>query len=485
MQNTSQPDVNAPSAFGRRGFLKGAAAIGLIPGVLMACTEPPPCDDENGDDIPRSLVCIFMAGGADSFNMFLPNELDTPGSTYSTYAATRGDIAPTQNSLLPVGNGDYAFHGGLPGLRALYEAGNVAVVGNVGPLVRPTTPSDFEAARSIPQMLFAHDAQQQLWQTGASSVGGANVGWGAQIGSRIAGCDPSATVAPSISIAGSNLWQTSATDPYLRLHPTRSLARLGGYDPTVRSWIPSTGSQVAAMDTILTDAAMGSHPLVSLASQSIRRSYNTTIALEDVTSNTAENEVAMGGYGNNGLAAQLHQVARLINARDRLGQSRQVFFVQMGGWDTHSDQNERFPPLLSELDEAISQFQYALGPDGMDLADSVTTFTASDFGRTLTTNGNGTDHAWGGHSFVIGGDVKGGQIYGRLPNFSTTNNPDVLADRNGFSGRVIPKLSVNQLGATLARWCGVQESQLPEMFPDLSNFPLTDLNFFRDPDTAG
>ena len=180
----------------------------------------------------------------------------------------------------------------------------------------------------------------------------------------------------------------------------------------------------------------------------------------------------------NKLAAQLHYVAQLISAREELGMQQQVFFVRMGGWDTHSDQAARLPGLLSELNDAIGAFQDTI--DGMRKSETVTSFTSSDFGRTLTSNGDGTDHGWGGHAFVFGGAVSGGQVFGDLPNYGSTNNPDDAGDRDGqFAGRMIPTTSVAQYGATIARWMDVPESEMTTLFPDLNNFAVQDLGFMR------
>lgn len=495
-------EIPTPADLTRRRFLKGAAMTALMPGVFMACSDSSSdasaatssalpsgsttdvSSQGANSGTPRSLVCVFLAGGADSFNMFLPNELDQDGSTFDIYAKTRRDIAPPRSDILDVGNGDYAFHPGLPNLASLFDSNQLSVVANVGPLVRSTTASDFRQHLELPQSLFAHDAQQNLWHTGASHVDGANFGWGAQIASHLGGESggldiESGGLARGISTSGSNKWQTSATEPYLRLHPTRQLARLGGYDASIREWVPSSASLAQAMEQILSGAERSPDTLLSATGTSIRRSMETTLALETVTADQPENDVAMGDYGANELAEQLHLVARLIKAREQLGQGQQIFFVQMGGWDTHSDQNERLPPLLATLDEALGQFQYAIGPEGLDMADSVCTFTASDFGRTLTSNGNGTDHAWGGHSFVMGGGVDGGKVNGLLPNFSASNNPDDAGELDGYAGRIIPKTSVTQLGATLAAWCGVPNSELPSIFPDLANFENQNLRLFR------
>ena len=180
----------------------------------------------------------------------------------------------------------------------------------------------------------------------------------------------------------------------------------------------------------------------------------------------------------NKLASQLHLVARLIASREELGMSRQIFFVQMGGFDTHSDQGEREPVLMRSLNDAVTAFQDTI--DDIGAANSVTSFTASDFGRTLTSNGNGTDHGWGGHNFVFGGAVDGGRIIGQMPSYSSTNNPDEASESDGtFAGRLIPQLSVTQYGATLSRWMGVGEAEINAALPDLQNFANRDLGFMN------
>ena len=493
----------------RRSFLKStgaAAGLGVVPSVGLACSSSsetarraaagdatngsaplgievlelpsePTGPDELGD---RTLVCVFLAGGADSFNMFVPADFGQEGSTYDTYRATRGDIAAERSQLLEVSDGSFGFHPNLPGLRDLYDRGDLGVVANVGPLVAPTTAADFDAKRDIPQSLFAHDAQQNLWQTAAAQVAGANFGWGAGIAREVAQHNDGASVGPAFSIAGSNVWQADADGQYLRLHPTTLMQRLDGYDPSLRAWIDTSESRAEAAVATLTSAEASDHPLLATLGSSIRRSIATTEQLEALTQDGPDSTVDMGDYGRNGLASQLHMVARLIRARRALGHSRQVFFVHMGGWDTHSDQNERLPVLLDELDQALTLFQGAI--DAMGAADSVTTFTASDFGRTLTSNGNGTDHAWGGHSFVLGGGVAGGRYHGTMPSFDTVNNPDDVGEENGFGGRLIPTTSVGQLGAQLAQWCGVTPERLPGIFPGLDNFDLSQLDLFTGSD---
>lgn len=419
----------------------------------------------------RSLVCVFLAGGADSFNMLIPRDHSTVDQTHATYASTRGAFAVPARELLPIGNGDFGLHPGLQSLATIADSGRMATVTNVGPLARPTSRTDFLERRSIPQSLFAHDAQQKLWQTGRSGLAD-DMGWGGSVAAAVAN---ESDVPGSFSLNGSNIWQTSAVAAASRLSPTVSIRRLLGYDASLRSWIPSFGGVEAVLDAALTEASQSSNVFDQLAATTIQRSIVTTTELQLATDDSDANDVGMDDIGGNRLGRQLQQVARLIKNRDELGMPRQVFFVRMGGWDTHRVQQQLFPLLLAELDQALGSFQSAL--DDLGVADSVTTFTASDFGRTLTINGDGTDHGWGGHAFVMGGAVKAGR-YGTFPSYSTSDNPDdVTPDASDFAGRLIPTTSVSQYGATLSRWMGLSDTQIEDAFPELSNFARNDLGF--------
>lgn len=425
---------------------------------------------------PRTLVCLFLAGGADSFNLFVPTD-----SRYDIYRSTRNDLAVAEEDLLEVndaGQGRFAFHRQLDSFHALFNNEQLAVLSNTGPLLRPTTQADYRNGNALPESLFAHDAQQKLWQTAAGKVSGTNsFGWGGSIAEQIAGCNAGAGVGGAFSIAGANPFQSSRTAPYISLSPNSPVQRMYGLDPTVATWIPeqSRNGTSVRLAQLLSNAQLADQPLMlQEAGGSITRAKVATEQLEGALDAFPLDE--WQADATNKLENQLHLVTRLIQARADLGMQRQIFFVRMGGWDTHSNQNERLPLLLTELNQAVSQYQSALSTSG--LMGSVTTFTASDFGRTLTSNGNGTDHGWGGHNFVFGGAVRGGQIYGQIPDYASVDNSDDAGDDNGgFAGRIIPTQSVNQYGATLARWMGVPDSELLSIFPDLQNFDTHDLGF--------
>ncbi len=458
----------------RRKLLKQLAVLPLVNGVsLMAGQQAQAMTCST----PKSLVCLFLAGGADSFNMFIPGNAD-----YQTYRATRGELAIDESNLLEVNDaaqGTFGFNSLLPGIADLYSQNRLAVVANTGTLIRPTTKSDYLATTSLPESLFAHNTQQKLWQTGAGIVSGSDsFGWGGAIGDHAANCNGDITVAPTFSIAGNTDWLTSTENNYISLNADVAVERMFGYD-NISDWIPSSrlaGVGPTLENLIAQGQAARDAKMLNEVSNAVARATNATAELHTAL---GDNPLSQMQYdGKNKLAAQLHLVARLIASREQLGMNQQVFFVLMGGWDTHSDQNERSPELYKYFNEAITAFQFTL--DDINKSSSTTSFTASDFGRTLTSNGNGTDHGWGGHNFVFGDVVDGGRIVGQMPNLSASGNDDDAGDRDGnFAGRIIPQISVNQYAATLARWMGVDESALNRALPDLANFAQQDLGFIR------
>lgn len=459
----------------KRRLMKALACLPMTSGVSMLAGNGRA--QAMGCDSAKSLVCIFLAGGADSFNMFVPG-----GSRYTDYRNSRNDLAAPEADLLPVTDtqqGSFAFHKLLPSFEALYQQQRMAVISNTGTLIQPTTKSDYLGTVALPQALFAHNTQQKLWQTGAGIVNGSTAfGWGGAISNHAKNCNGNIPVAPSFSMGGSTDWLASANTNYISLNADVAVERMFGYD-NFSDWIPGNRlSQVGnTLEQLIAQGQASGNTLMSRAiASSVGRASDATAALDSALRANPLNNMQYGG--RNKLAKQLHLVARLIASREELGMQKQVFFVLMGGWDTHSDQLDRQPDLMSNLNEAVGVFQQTI--DGLGLAQSVTSFTASDFGRTLTSNGNGTDHGWGGHNFVFGDAVDGGRIFGETPNYATTNNQDDAGEEDGsFAGRIIPKISVNQYAATLSRWMGVSEADLESALPDLRNFTEKDLGFMR------
>jgi len=459
----------------KRRLLKQLACLPLGAGVSMLMgngnAQAMSCDG------PKSLVCIFLAGGADSFNMFVPGD-----GAYTDYRNSRNELAVDEADLLPVSDaqqGSFAFHRLLPSFERLYQEQRLTVISNTGTLIQPTTKSDYLGTVALPQALFAHNTQQKLWQTGAGIVNGNTAfGWGGAISDHAANCNGSIPVAPAFSMGGSTDWLTSANSNYISLNADVAVERMYGFD-NISDWIPAQRlSRVGrTLNELIAQGQNSRNPLLTRAiANAVGRASQATASLHSALQ--ANTLPQMQYNGRNKLARQLHLVARLIASREQLGMQKQVFFVLMGGWDTHSDQLERLPQLMTDLNEAIDTFQTTI--DSINLAPSVTSFTASDFGRTLSSNGNGTDHGWGGHSFVFGDAVNGGRVVGDTPSYSAKNNPDDAGEDDGsFAGRLIPTISVSQYAATLSRWMGVSENELSRALPDLQNFALNDLGLMR------
>lgn len=459
----------------RRKLLKQLAALPMGAGVSMLSGNDAlamDCADS------KSLVCLFFAGGADSFNMFVPgNDRD-----FSDYINSRGPIAIPESGLLNVSDanqGAFGFNALLPAFRDMYDQDRLAVISNVGTLIRPTSQSDYLAEQALPESLFAHNTQQKLWQTGAGIVSGASgFGWGGAIASHATTCNGPGAVTPAFSIAGTSAWLESANSRYISLNADFAVERMFGLD-NISDWIPSDrlGPVGNTLENLIAQGEANGNPaMLRTIADGLDQATIATSSLHTALSRNTLPQMQFDS--KNKLAKQLHLVARLIASREELGMSRQVFFVLMGGFDTHSDQGEREPGLMRELNDAVVAFQDTI--DDIGVANSVTSFTASDFGRTLTSNGNGTDHGWGGHNFVFGGAVDGGRIVGQMPSYSSTDNPDEASENDGnFAGRLIPQISVNQYGATLSRWMGVDEAELTAALPDLQNFATKDLGFMR------
>lgn len=469
--------MNTKSKISRRSFLKFAGAMPLVSFVPSILSESASAAISCPAGNAKSLVCVFLLGGADSFSMVVPG-----GDKYQQYKSIRGDLAVSDVaggtaapgspiiSAFDDSQGEFGFNGLLSGMHDLYQQQNLAVVSNVGNLVEPTSKAAYDAKTArLPESLFAHDAQQKLWQTGQEKLSNNN-GWGGSILEQIVNCNVSSNLSGSFSLNGSNTWLNNLLNPYLSLNPNTPLPLLKGYDQHNSTNVKSTMNDLLTHFRNKSSAPFENQLAASLASTKI-----TTQELAGIMTDS-QYEVPMTYDSGNGLAAQLETVARLIAAREDMNMGRQVYFVSMGGWDTHGFQNLRLQTLLTQLDEALSGFQQAI--DSIGKADSVTTFTASDFGRTLTTNGDGTDHGWGGHAFVMGGGVQGGKVYGDFPSFTAIDNPDEAGDGGtSFTGRVIPTTSVAQYGATLSQWMGLPLQSCEEVFPELVNFSNKNLGF--------
>jgi uncharacterized protein (DUF1501 family) len=444
----------------RRGFLQlgvnTLASSGLL-ATLGGFERALAAADTTGY---RALVCIYLFGGNDSFNTLVPRSTDA----YNQYAQSRGSLAVDKMRLLPLhpqtsdGN-DYGVHPSCKGLQTLFNNGNLAFVANVGSLVRPVTRAEFLSGRAdLPLQLFSHEDQSVQWMT-ARANSAERQGWGGRIADLLATQGYAPKLSVNISLAGANIWQSAGNVvPY-------NLGSFGAPELDITK-IEGGGGRVDAYLQLLQQAQADP----SLMSQQFAFNESRAIDLAHVINDGLKTVPEFRTqFPASHLGDRLKTVARMIGARSQLGAARQIFFVGHYGFDTHDNQLGQQPALLQQLSDAVQAFYDATVEIGA--ASSVTTFSASEFGRTLTSNGDGTDHAWGAHHFAVGGGVKGANIYGAMPNL-TINGPDDVD-----TGRVIPAQAMDQYGATLSRWFGVSGSDLDVVFPNLGNFDRRDLGF--------
>ncbi len=420
----------------------------------------------------KALVCLFMNGGNDSHNWVVPT--DTNG--YAEYAAVRRELAWAANRLLPLtsttqGSGrSFGVPQELAPLQSLYEAGRCAVVANVGPLLRPVTKADFRAGRYMPPKLFSHNDQQSTWQS--LSPEGATSGWGGRMGDVLMAGNQNPTFT-AISAGGNAVFLTGASVTQYQV------SNSGPVSVNALSSSSLFGSAAAVGALRRTLQSPGNNHFQSEYTRVMQRSIDTSSALRTAMAATAvpalptgSISVASGGsitLSSESLAQQLRNVAQMVAAASSLGMQRQVFMVNIGGFDTHANQNRDQPFLMARVAQAVGWFFTAL--DGLGLSNNVTLFTASDFGRTLSSNGQGSDHGWGSHQFVAGGAVTGREIYGRFPVTALGTDDEV------GSGRLLPSTSVTEYAATLGRWMGLSNTELATVLPGLGNFASSDVGF--------
>lgn len=448
-------------AYNRRGFLKltsQLAALGLTAtGVglgrartLFAAQGP---GNQTVSDY-KALVCIYLFGGNDGNNLLVP--LDP--ARRATYESLRGDLALSASEMLDAiadaqGN-PYALHYGLTELNPLYQAGHLAIVLNTGQLEKPLTRASFLAGETAPTNLFSHSDQTLQAQTGLPTPNGS--GWGG----RLLDCFDSTDSLGAVSVSQPALFLQGYTSGGNVIPPGVDL-RISGM-----SFWPNSEAQLRrqALNQILT--IDGGNRLRQAANRAMADGLQLADTL--AASSGGASSVVFPGTS---LGNQLKEVARIIQVRAAQGPGRQVFFCSMDGYDLHSSQDWTHWYLLSGLSQALDAFFHAIGTAG--LAQHVTTFTQSEFGRTLQPSGSGSDHGWGSHHLVLGGAVNGG-IYGELPILALAG-PDDANDR----GVWIPKISTSQFGATLGRWFGATDDNLAWAFPNLVHFPVSDVGFMQ------
>lgn len=459
----------------RRSFLRNAACASIASvagsawlgrfGLIGSALAQGPCPGPGAVDDYRALVCVFLFGGNDSFNLLVP----TDAARQAVYAQSRGTMALDPSTLhaldvagVPASD-RYGVHPRCAGMAELFNRGDGAFVVNTGTLIEPTTKADYATSgHPLPPQLFSHSDQQAQWQYGQPAANG-TVGWGGLVADRLHVLNDGATLPMSISLGGQNRFQAGVyIQPYVMT--SAGAATLRGY--------PQGSAQREALEALVEQAYPD--PLT----RSYARTFDHALEYSQVMGNAldAVPPLATAFPDDNPLAASLQTVAKVIASRQALSSRRQIFFVSLGGFDTHADQLADQPDLLGSVSDALLAFDAAMSELGTH--DAVTTFTMTEFARTLNSDGNGTDHAWAGNQFVMGGAVSGKRLYGTLaasgnlfPDL-TLDGPDCLA-----RGQMIPATSADQYGATLARWLGVSDCDLATIFPTLVNFPRSDLGF--------
>ncbi len=402
----------------------------------------------------KALVCLMLGGGNDSFNMLIPRG----NSEYNEYATTRSNLAIPQNQILPINPNTtdgrtFGLHPSIPDMQQLFENNNLAFLSNVGTLVEPSTKSDIKnEIVKTPLGLFSHSDQSQQWQTGKPHER-TNIGWGGRIADLVQSMNSNQNISMNVSLKGSNIFQRGNQIIPYAIKNSGSIG-ISGYN----------GQN--SFNQLRTEAlnSMLEHDYQDI----FKNTYKNTIK----SSNDAglEFQAAIDGISEfstiipeeNDLAEQLRMVAKTIASRDTLGFSRQTFFVQIGGWDHHDELIINQAEKLAEVNAALKYFNGLMNE--LNTNDCVTLFSVSDFARTLTSNGNGTDHAWGGNAFMMGGAVQGKDIYGNYPVLALDSDVDL---RNGV---MIPTTPADLYMAELALWFGVPASELSTIFPNISNF---------------
>jgi uncharacterized protein (DUF1501 family) len=458
--------MNAP--FTRRRFLQSSGA--LTASALAGAFSRYGIDAANAQAPAnyQALVCVFLFGGNDSNNMIVPY------TDYAQYAAVRtaaSNVAIAQTNLLqfnaPRAGKAYGFHPSLAPIKQIYDAGKLAVVANVGTLIAPITRADYTANRNRPANLFSHSDQQSAWQ-GLIPNASLRTGWGGRFADKLVVTNSGQQLPTVVSASGSQIFANGiSTAPFV-------VPANGGVTVSGQGTDAVSTARYNALKALL--ATGSDNQIVQGAAKVMADSLASNEIANPVLSAAMPAVIQTaftvnGAQLNTNIAQQLKQVARLIEARVTFGLKRQVFFVSLGGFDTHSNTVTTQTNLFNQLAPALKAFYDYTVAAGV--ANTITTFTMSDFNRTFIGNGNnGVDHAWGGHALVFGGAVHGGDMYGTFPQMTLSGSDD-----SGNNGAWIPTIAVDQVGATLGKWFGIAGTDLNAIFPNLGRFATPDLGF--------
>jgi uncharacterized protein (DUF1501 family) len=445
---------------GRRDFLKRASAATALAGTPFAANllalGAASAQPVSGY---KALVCIFLNGGNDQSNTVVP----MTGSAFDAYARARQSVALPASQLISLSPQGYngpalGLNASLSSLKPLFDQGKVALLSNVGTLVTPITLAQWNAGTArVPAQLFSHSDQQGAWQTGIPDRVSAS-GWLGRIGDLTAGAfNPGSHVSIAISTAGNNVMQTGNSTIQYQITTAGAVRINAVYGPDRWSYV------AAPLRRLMTE------PRTNVLEAELTKVAGRAIGTESEVSTALASVSPLASFPDTSLGRQLQIVARMIGARNALSQKRQIFFVEARGYDTHDGLIPDHNNVLKQLGDAMAAFYQATVTLGV--AQDVTAFTASDFGRGLQGNGRGSDHGWGGHHFIMGGGVLGNRVYGSFPTVALKGPEDV------GQGRLMPTTSVDEYAATLARWFGVADTDLTTVLPNLGRFPTRNLGF--------
>ena len=459
MNNINRHARNSAS---RREFLRRGAALSLTgvaaPWALNLAVIGEAAAQSAQDY--KALVCVFLYGGNDHGNTLVPYD----SGTYNNYRTLRGPLALDRGTLggtvlrpdVALGGGrEYALAPQLAKLVPIFDAGRMGVLLNIGTLIQPTTKAQYDSASvPLPPRLFSHNDQQSVWQ--ASNPEGATSGWGGRMGDLFVAGNGGA-IFTAVSVTGNAVYLSGRSAVQYQVTSSGSIAVQGLGDVF--------GSQQASqvLRSLITTAPSGD-PFEVEHARIMQRSIDADATLR------AALGAPPASFPATTLGKQLAMVARMIAARDQLNVKRQVFFVSLGGFDTHDSLAAEHPGLLTQVADALAAFDAAMAAQGT--SSQVTTFTGSDFGRTLSSNGDGSDHGWGGFQFVMGGAVRGKRFFGTPP-VPGDDGPDDVGQ-----GRMLPTMAVDQLAATLAKWMGVSDGDMATVVPAIGNYSVRDLGLF-------
>ncbi len=442
------------AAIGSMTLMSSLANL-MLANKMIGSAPKPPTDY-------KALVCVLLAGGNDSFNMLVPSGV----SEYAEYATTRSNLALPQNSLLPINplvsdGKSYGVHPSMVAVKNMFEAERLAFVANVGTLIEPVANATeyYSGLKHLPLGLYSHSDQIQQWQTSVPHSREA-IGWAGRMADILQTGNSNSAISMNISLSGRNVWQTGNTSyEYAIGNTDDGVVGLKNTD----SWASNSGvlnyNRMEAINDLNT--LMYNNMLQNTLGDLSKRSFDAVEVFKNAVTGVPAFTTP---FSDTSLSQDMRMVAKVIAAREALGASRQTFFISFGGWDHHDEVIENQEYMLGVVSAAIGELYAAL--DTLNMSDNVTTYTISDFARTLTTNGNGSDHAWGGNAIVAGGAVNGKKIYGSFPSLNLSGNPLMVSNR----GNLIPTTSADALFAELALWFGVSPFDLATILPNIGNF---------------